>query len=897
MPTAGDERERSPHPYARRGRHAARSDESSGYDFLHSPATLSSESGTEADDERPPQFLRALPPPLLRPAKGLKYVGDGSPTPLLTPSQLDSQGRRLSEGYFDPQPETTTVQDKEDELLAARRLFEKRRRAERIRRISEGALLAAIGLVIAFAPSVRSSLWNWHRGELDNDTLSLGRSYFVAELLSQLAIVVVLIAVYPLRIVVFSPSDDTHRPTWRRFRVPASFDPASILYPTFVPVLVALSLLPQYPALLLPNLILGLASLPPRLFPPLSRLKDINTLHWLVSIVPLIFSENTEVPSKAFPPPPYKLKASQPPFIQPELLTLLYPIHQALLPCLHYLTTTSLLPPEKHLLSASLINLLFFAATPQSTLLQTLLWTGGVWALVLCTHVVRWNVALARVPRWRFRQIDSKPTGSNHTRPNNPLVMLKRWVYPFARYQNDESDADEDAPVRRRIRPHVQNKPKLGLNTTFDGLDLHEPKSAAEGNRESHRDSVVDANDYFSRKRRHTIASMDVPSSLFGSASSASAQRKQRRLRDWHLNLTPEGAFMYKWAYAIYIYTAIAFIILVPVRRKISAVALDSAEPIIWAFDYLFSDIPTFLDAFSSRVNRISYQDEILQHLSFTGVSVSGIRLAVGAANTRLLIVAYWLTVLCVGLVAVIRLSPFIEVDTRRKVFHAVMVTMLLPSIFVDPCFCSLALGIVLAIFLILEIIRAGQVPPLGIAIGRFVAPYVDGRDLRGPMVVSHVFLLIGCAIPLWLSLAGIDRTKLGRWPGWETENETREVAMVAGVICVGMGDAAASLIGRRFGRCKWPWIGGKSLEGSGAFAVAVTLGLVFAKSWVRFGGWAEVYAPEQLSSGLEFWGVEVMKMFICGCGASFMEAVLTGANDNVVVPVALWLLVKSLGV
>jgi hypothetical protein len=27
------------------------------------------------------------------------------------------------------------------------------------------------------------------------------------------------------------------------------------------------------------------------------------------------------------------------------------------------------------------------------------------------------------------------------------------------------------------------------------------------------------------------------------------------------------------------------------------------------------------------------------------------------------------------------------------------------------------------------------------------------------------------------------------------------------------------------------------------------------------------------------------------------MEAVLTGANDNVVVPVALWLLVKSMGV
>jgi dolichol kinase len=118
------------------------------------------------------------------------------------------------------------------------------------------------------------------------------------------------------------------------------------------------------------------------------------------------------------------------------------------------------------------------------------------------------------------------------------------------------------------------------------------------------------------------------------------------------------------------------------------------------------------------------------------------------------------------------------------------------------------------------------------------------------------------------------------------------------------MGDAAASLVGRRFGRCKWPWIGGKSLEGSAAFAIAVTVGLLFAKSWVRFGGWEEVYASSSttdsnglLGNSVGGWGIEVAKMFVCGCGASFMEAVLTGANDNVVVPVALWLLVKSMGV
>ncbi|KEQ78145.1 hypothetical protein M436DRAFT_69299 [Aureobasidium namibiae CBS 147.97] len=879
MPTAGDERERSPHPYARRGRRAARPEDSSNY---QTPNNLSSESGTEADDERPSQYLKALPPPSARLTKGLRQA-DGTPSPLLTPSQLDNQG---TQGYFDRKPtQTPTEHAEENELLVARRLYEKRTRAERIRRISEGALLAVIGLIIVLAPSVRHALWNWHR-----------------EVASQLAIVALLIAVYPLRVIIFSPSDDTTRPRWRRFRVPASFDPASILYPTFVPVLIALSLLPQYPALLLPNLILGLASLPPRLFPPLSRLKDINTLHWIVSTTPLIFSENTELPSSAYPPTPYKLKASQPPFLQPELLTLLYPLHQALLPALHYLTTTSLLAAEKHLLSAGLINLLLFATSPQTAILRALLWVGGVWLLVLCTHVARWNVALARVPRWRFRRTASKPGRSSHIK-QDLASMLTRWIYPFTRYENDESDTDEHVPIQK-VLSQTRKSPKLSINTASTGHDFDEPQSAVEANLPPHRDSVVDAND-FSRKRRHTIASTDAPTSLAAATPSAGAQRKHRRFRDWHLNLTPEGAFMYKWAYAIYIITTIAFVILVPVRRTISEAALNSAEPVVWAFEYLFSDIPTFFNAFSSRVDRIAYKDEILQNLSFHGSSVPGVRAAVGAANTRLLIVAYWAAVLCIGLVAVLRLTPFIEVDTRRKVFHAVMVSMLLPSIFVDPCFCSLALGIVLAIFLILEIIRAGQVPPLGIAIGRFVAPYVDGRDLRGPMVVSHVFLLIGCAIPLWLSLAGIGRTITGKWPGWETENQVREVAMVAGVICVGMGDAAASLIGRRFGRCRWPWIGGKSLEGSTAFAVAVTVGLLFAKLWVRFGGWSEVFVSASSANNtsgffghdVKGWGIEVGKMFVCGCGASFMEAVLTGANDNVVVPVALWLLVKSVGV
>jgi len=40
-----------------------------------------------------------------------------------------------------------------------------------------------------------------------------------------------------------------------------------------------------------------------------------------------------------------------------------------------------------------------------------------------------------------------------------------------------------------------------------------------------------------------------------------------------------------------------------------------------------------------------------------------------------------------------------------------------------------------------------------------------------------------------------------------------------------------------------------------------------------------------------------VTKAGVSACGASLMEAVLTGGNDNVVVPIGLWLLVRAVGV
>lgn len=77
-------------------------------------------------------------------------------------------------------------------------------------------------------------------------------------------------------------------------------------------------------------------------------------------------------------------------------------------------------------------------------------------------------------------------------------------------------------------------------------------------------------------------------------------------------------------------------------------------------------------------------------------------------------------------------------------------------------------------------------------------------------------------------------------------------------------------------------------MEGSLAFVLAVMTGLAIAKLGLRFGGWESDLERDP-------WGWTAIKAAVAATGASFTEAVLTGGNDNVIVPVVLWLLVRAL--
>ncbi|KAI5461436.1 hypothetical protein BGZ63DRAFT_356371 [Mariannaea sp. PMI_226] len=809
-----------------------------------------SDSGSEADDEH---LWKGLPAPKPKPHKGLRGLNEplsGTSTPLDSSVALGPDVTRLKEKTFAA-----------DSTLEPRLVFEVIRRRRIIaRRATEAGIVLALGVMVASNPEVSKLLPIWGR-----DIKLFAFSYTS------------LIVLYPLRVVAVAYRKG--RPSRLiPLEIPASFDPAPLLYPPAITLFVSLLVFPSNPAGVLPNIVLSLCSIPQKLIPKVDTYATFDTVAWMFTCLPLMWGTSYLDIS---------IRDLDLPRISEETITLLYPLHQTLCVVLHYLTTTSLLTAELQLLSIALINVLLLAYSPQVQILKALLWGGGLGLLLLCAPVISWGIALARVPKWRFRRVSSShdpPVLKSLTH----LLSLRRLKnellssnFGDAIYESGESSEQEAPPPKRPTRIRT-----MGMGEVPPGGDSLPSSPTA--------NKAVFANGHSNPTRRHTLPYIDnvVRRNATHTPSGRRKRATSMTVRPY-LKLTQTQASLRKWLYAGYVYTCILAIIFLGIRPYVGQVALYGNEAIGWALGYVFGNLPWFrfqtvhanLESWiclPTRPDEHNHQCHLgwVQHIRHNDF---------GEANTRILIGAYWLAILVVGLMIVFRLKDIYEVDTRRKVFHFMMVGMLLPVTYVDPAFAALALALVLAIFLILDLLRASQLPPLSKPIASFLAPYVDGRDFRGPVVISHIFLLIGCAIPLWLTLASLPRTGSGCLAGWEVP--TREVSMVSGVICVGLGDAAASLIGRRYGHRKWFWGGGKSLEGSVAFAVAVFFGLAAASAWLRVGGWP-ITGEQQLSLI-----TSARNAGMCASMASLTESVLTGGNDNVIVPVVLWTCVKSLGI
>ncbi|KNC87295.1 hypothetical protein SARC_00576 [Sphaeroforma arctica JP610] len=90
--------------------------------------------------------------------------------------------------------------------------------------------------------------------------------------------------------------------------------------------------------------------------------------------------------------------------------------------------------------------------------------------------------------------------------------------------------------------------------------------------------------------------------------------------------------------------------------------------------------------------------------------------------------------------------------------------------------FMRLAFAVAVSAFVLLEYLRIARVWPLGEDLQDFLTKFTDERD-SGPVILTHLYLLVGIALPLWLT---------------------------SSMQSIGIGDATASFVGVRYGVHKW---------------------------------------------------------------------------------------------
>ncbi|KAF9432398.1 hypothetical protein BGZ76_010851 [Entomortierella beljakovae] len=195
---------------------------------------------------------------------------------------------------------------------------------------------------------------------------------------------------------------------------------------------------------------------------------------------------------------------------------------------------------------------------------------------------------------------------------------------------------------------------------------------------------------------------------------------------------------------------------------------------------------------------------------------------------SRLGLCTYWILAIASSIAffywmnsSVHRKSIMGSLNNRRKYYHALAVVMFIPGYLADEPFMHLAFSVGLAALIFLEYIRYFAVMPFGKEIHLFLIGFLDARD-GGPIILSHLYLLVGCATPVWLA-------------------EHHILAGLSGIFALGVGDAMASIIGKRYGRHRWPGTI-KTVEGTIAFVVSVMIaaGSVFVGMWLMsfvFGG------------------------------------------------------------
>ncbi|KAK9999403.1 hypothetical protein SO802_019006 [Lithocarpus litseifolius] len=220
----------------------------------------------------------------------------------------------------------------------------------------------------------------------------------------------------------------------------------------------------------------------------------------------------------------------------------------------------------------------------------------------------------------------------------------------------------------------------------------------------------------------------------------------------------------------------------------------------------------------------------------------------------RLSLCMYWVCVIYVSVLRFYNISKNSKIERilLRKYYHLMAVSMFLPALIFQPKFLDLAFGAALAVFLVIEIIRVWRIWPLGQLVHQFMNAFTDHRD-SDLLIVSHFSLLLGCALPIWMSSGFNDRP----------------LAPFAGILSLGIGDTMASMVGHKYGVLRWSKTGKKTIEGTAAgitsmlAACSILLPLLASTGYIFTQHWLSLLLAVTVCGLLEAYTAQLDNAFI----------------------------------
>ena len=181
----------------------------------------------------------------------------------------------------------------------------------------------------------------------------------------------------------------------------------------------------------------------------------------------------------------------------------------------------------------------------------------------------------------------------------------------------------------------------------------------------------------------------------------------------------------------------------------------------------------------------------------------------------RFYFLLYWVKVLVVSsLVALVAsqrttAATVTAVVVTRKWFHLIATLLFAPVTVFAPQLMVLSYAIALCVLMVLESIRNEVVP-----IQTFFQNYLDldNKDQSGTkVVISHMALIVGCALPLWIARVRNQQ-----------DSDGNNFVALWGIVILGVGDSMGAIVGTRYGKTKWGR--NRSIEGSLAVWISTAL-------------------------------------------------------------------------